>query len=134
MLRYVDDSQPGITRKRSGRYWQYFGPDGRRITDRGEIDRLNAIGMPPAYRKCWFCPSPDGHIQAIGYDARGRRQYRYHPDFRARKDSQKFERLARFGACLPRLRKKVEADIKGRAIGLDTVVAAVVRLIDATSM
>ncbi len=134
MLRYVDDSQPGITRKRSGRYWRYFDAHGKRITDRGEIDRLNAVGMPPAYRNCWFCPSPDGHIQAIGYDARGRRQYRYHPDFRAHKESQKYERLAAFGAALPKLRRKVEQDIKGRAIGLDTVVAAVVRLIDATQM
>jgi DNA topoisomerase-1 len=134
MLRYVDDSQPGIIRKRAGRYWKYFGPDGARITDRDEIDRLNAIGMPPAYERCWFCPSPDGHIQAIGYDAKSRRQYRYHPEFRARKESQKFERLAAFGAALPKLRRKVEKDIKGRAIVLDTVVAAVVRLIDATAM
>jgi DNA topoisomerase-1 len=134
MLCYVDDSQPGITRRRRGRYWQYFGPDGERITDRAEIDRLNAIGMPPAYERCWFSAKPNGHIQAIGYDARGRRQYRYHPEFRARKESQKFERLAAFGAALPKLRKKVEEDIKVRGIGLDTVVAAVVRLIDATQM
>src|SRR5687768_13906247 len=104
MLCYVDDSRPGITRRRRGRYWQYFGPDGERIADRAEIDRLNAIGMPPAYQRCWFCPKPNGHIQAIGYDARGRRQYRYHPEFRARKESQKFERLAAFGAALPKLR------------------------------
>jgi DNA topoisomerase-1 len=134
MLCYVDDSRPGITRRRSGRYWQYFGPDGRRVTDREEIDRLNAIGMPPAYERCWFCPKPNGHIQAIGYDARGRRQYRYHPDFRARKESQKFERLAAFGTALPKLRKKVEEDLRSRGIALDTVVAAVVRLIDATQM
>ena len=79
-LRFVDDTEPGITRQRKGRYWQYFGPDGKRITDRDEIDRLNAIGMPPAYEKVWLCPDPNGHIQGIGYDARGRRQYRYHPD------------------------------------------------------
>jgi DNA topoisomerase-1 len=133
-LRYVDDSRPGITRKRSGRYWMYFDPDGARITDRDEIDRLNAIGLPPAYERCWLSPFPDGHIQAIGYDARGRRQYRYHPDFRARKDVQKYERLAAFGAALPKLRRKVEADMKDRDITLDTVVAAVVRLIDSTHM
>ena len=91
-------------------------PDGKRITDRDEIDRLNAIGMPPAYERCWFCPFPNGHIQAIGYDAKGRRQYRYHPDFRAKRDASKYERLAAFGAALPKLRKQVEEDIKGKAI------------------
>ena len=134
MLRYVDDSQPGITRKRRGRYWQYFGPDGNRITDREEINRLNAIGMPPAYERCWFCPDPDGHLQAVGYDARGRKQYRYHPDFRARQENQKYERLAAFGRKLPKLRKTVEQDINGRATDPNTVIAGVVRLIDSTQM
>jgi len=134
MLHYSDDGSPGISRKRQGRYWQYLDAKGGRISDRDEIDRLNAIGMPPAYEKCWFCPSPNGHIQAIGYDARGRRQYRYHPDFRARKDSQKYEKMAAFGDALPKLRKKVAEDIKVRGIKCDTVVAAVVRLIDATHM
>lgn len=132
MLRYVDDTMPGITRKRHGRYWQYFNAKGKRVTNRDEIDRLNAIGMPPAYQRCWFCPSPDGHIQAIGYDARGRRQYRYHPDFRARRDKDKYARLAAFGRQLPKLRKRVAADITGKATEFDAVVAAVVRLIDET--
>jgi DNA topoisomerase I len=134
MLCYVDDTLPGITRKRRGRYWMYFDAAGKRISDREEIDRLNAIGMPPAYERCWFCPMPDGHIQAIGYDARGRRQYRYHPDFRAHKENEKYERLAAFAAALPRLRAKVEEDIAGKAISPDTVVAAIIRLIDATHM
>ena len=133
-LRYVDDSLPGITRKRSGRYWQYFDSDGKRITDRDEIDRLNAIGMPPAYERCWFCPHPNGHIQAIGYDARGRRQYRYHPDFRARQEVLKYERLADFGRALPKLRKRVEEDIAGKPTSCEAVIAAVVRLIDTTQM
>jgi DNA topoisomerase-1 len=81
-LIYVDDSRPGITRKRNGRYWQYFSPDGKRIADRDEIDRLNAIGLPPAYRDAWFCPKANGHIQATGYDDKGRKQYRYHIGFR----------------------------------------------------
>ena len=132
MLRYVDDSKPGITRKRRGRYWQYFGPDGERITDRDEIDRLNAIGLPPAYERCWLCPDPKGHIQAIGYDARGRKQYRYHPDFRAQQESRKYERLAEFGRALPKLRKRVEEDIAGRKLSCETVLAAVVRLMEAT--
>ena len=133
-LRYVDDSTPGITRKRRGRYWLYFDAKGGRITDREEIDRLNAIGLPPAYEKCWFCPKPDGHIQAIGYDARGRKQYRYHPDFRAQQETLKYERLARFGECLPRLRKRLAKDLQGKATDRDTVLAAVVRLIDETQM
>jgi DNA topoisomerase I len=135
MLCFVDDSTlPGITRKRKGRYWQYFAPDGSRITDRDEIDRLNGIGMPPAYVRCWFCPKPNGHIQATGYDARGRKQYRYHPDFRAKQEAAKYERLADFGAALPKLRKKVEEDLAGKPTARDTVLAAVVRLIDETRM
>ena len=133
-LCYVDDGTPGITRKRRGRYWQYFDAKGRRITDRDEIDRLNAVGMPPAYENCWFCPKPNGHIQAVGYDARGRKQYRYHPDFRARQETAKFDRLAEFGRALPKLRKRVEADIKGKPTSCEAVIAAVIRLIDATQM
>jgi DNA topoisomerase-1 len=135
MLSFVDDSiLPGITRQRRGRYWQYFAPDGSRITDREEIERLNGVGMPPAYERCWFCPKPEGHIQATGYDARGRKQYRYHPDFRAQREAAKYERLAAFGRALPKLRKRVEEDLKGKATARDTVLAAVVRLIDETRM
>ena len=133
-LCYVDDSSPGITRKRKGRYWQYFDPKGKRITDRDEIDRLNAIGMPPAYEKVWLCPDPNGHIQGIGYDDRGRRQYRYHPEFRAEQEELKYDRLADFGRALPKLRKRVEQDIKGNPTSGEAVIAAVVRLIDATHM
>ncbi len=134
MLRYVDDSTAGITRRRKGRHWQYFDPKGARITDRAEIDRLNAIALPPAYRKCWFCPDPNGHIQAIGHDARGRRQYRYHPDFRAERDARKYDRLVEFGAALSKLRKQVKTDIAGKATSCETVIAAVIRLIDASHM
>jgi DNA topoisomerase-1 len=134
MICYVEDSGPGITRKRRGRYWMYFAPDGSRITDREEIDRLNAVGMPPAYERCWFCPKPDGHIQATGYDARGRKQYRYHPGFREQQENIKYERLARFGRCLPLLRKRIEKDIAGKPTAKETVLAAVVRLVDETHM
>ena len=135
MLRYVDDSLlPGITRKRKGRYWQYFSPDGSRISDRDEIDRLNAIGLPPAYQRCWLCPDANGHIQAIGYDARGRKQYRYHPDFRAERETRKYERMAAFGRALPKLRRRVEQDLRRTYLELQTVAAAVVRLIDETNM
>jgi DNA topoisomerase-1 len=129
-LCYVDDSQPGITRRRHGRYWQYLDPHGKRITDRDEIDRLNAIGLPPAYVDAWFCPRPDGHIQAIGYDDKGRKQYRYHPGFRERQEAAKYDRCADFGRVLPRLRKRVEADLRKRSLSRETVVAAIVRLLD----
>ena len=105
-------------------------PDGKRITDRDEIDRLNAVGMPPAYEKVWFCPHPNGHIQAVGYDDKGRKQYRYHPDFRERQEAAKYDRCAEFGKVLPKLRKRVEADLRKRKLARDTVVAAVVRLLD----
>ena len=129
-LCYVDDSRPGITRKRHGRYWQYFDAEGKRVTDRDEIDRLNAIGLPPAYRDAWFCPDPNGHIQATGYDDKGRKQYRYHNGFRERQEAAKYERCAEFGKALPKLRKRVEADLRKRRLSRDTVVAAVVRLLD----
>jgi DNA topoisomerase-1 len=130
-IAYVEDKLvPGITRKRRGRYWQYFDAEGRRVTDREEIDRLNAVGLPPAYERAWFCPDPCGHIQAIGYDAKGRKQYRYHPRFREQQDAEKYAKLAAFGHALPKLRKKVEQDLARRAVSKETVVAAVVRLLD----
>ena len=130
MLRHSSDSEPGITRKRQGRYWAYFDAEGQRITDRAEIDRLNAIGLPPAYENAWFCADADGHLQATGVDARGRKQYRYHPDFRARRETAKYEGLLEFGKALTRLRRRVEQDLKRRDLSRDSVLAAVVRLLD----
>jgi DNA topoisomerase I len=130
MLRHSSDAEPGITRKRVGRYWAYFDAQGERVTDRDEIDRLNAIALPPAYENAWFCADPNGHLQATGIDARGRKQYRYHPLFRARRESAKFDGLLEFGKALPRLRRRVEQDLKRRTLTRDTVLAAVVRLLD----
>ena len=129
-LRHVDDKKPGITRKRAGHGWAYFQPSGERITERAEIDRLNAIALPPAYTDAWFCPLPNGHIQATGVDARGRKQYRYHTDFRASQEADKYEHCADFGRALPKLRARVAADLAGRKLARDTVIAAVVRLLD----
>lgn len=129
-LLHSDDSGPGIRRRRKGRYWQYFDAEGMRITDRAEIERLNAIALPPAYRDAWFSPHPNGHIQATGYDEKGRKQYRYHSDFRARRDKSKYDRTADFGRALPRLRKRVAADLRKRSLSRDTVAAAIVRLMD----
>jgi DNA topoisomerase-1 len=130
VLRHSSDTEPGITRKRMGRYWAYFGPAGERITDRDEIDRLNAIGLPPAYTDAWFCTDPLGHLQATGIDARGRKQYRYHLDFRQRRENAKFGGLLEFGKALPKLRRRVERDLKRRGLSREAVLAAVVRLLD----
>ncbi|MFL6733495.1 MAG: DNA topoisomerase IB [Sphingomicrobium sp.] len=130
MLRHSSDTEPGITRKRIKNAWGYFDAEGNRITDRDEIDRLNAIGLPPAYTDAWFCADPSGHMQATGIDARGRKQYRYHEDFRARRDAVKYDGLLEFGKALPRIRRRVEADLKRRKLSRETVLAAVVRLLD----
>ena len=130
VLRHSSDTEPGISRKRMGRYWAYFDAEGTRITDRDEIERLNAIALPPAYVDAWFCADPDGHLQATGIDARGRKQYRYHREFREKRDSEKYAGLLEFGKALPRLRRRVEQDLKRRKLGRDTVLAAVVRLLD----
>ena len=129
-LVHATDTIPGITRKAMKRGWAYFTPDGRRIVDRDEIDRLNSVGMPPAYRDCWFCPSPHGHIQATGYDDRGRKQYRYHPEFRAAREAEKYGGCAAFGRALPRLRSRIEADLSTRGLRKERTIAAVVRLLD----
>ncbi len=130
MLNYVDTSAAGITRRKRGQHWHYFTPDGDRIRDAAEIARLNRLGVPPAYRRVWFSPDPAGHLQAIGFDAKGRKQYRYHEDFRARRDADKYDRCGAFGAALPKLRAVVERDIAVRGLGRDKVLGAIVRLLD----
>jgi|tagenome__1003787_1003787.scaffolds.fasta_scaffold20988636_7 DNA topoisomerase-1 len=130
-LRHSSDSEPGYTRRKHGRYWQYFDENGERVTDRDEIDRLNAIALPPAYENAWFCRDSNGHLQATGIDARARKQYRYHADFRARRDKKKYTGTLEFGAALPKLRRKVAADLKKPVHSRDAVLAAVVRLLDA---
>lgn len=130
IILYHDDSEPGITRKKMRNGWGYYQADGVRITDRIQIDRLNAIGLPPAYRDAWFCPSPDGHIQAVGWDEKGRKQYRYHANFRATQEAAKYELCAPFGHALPKLRARVASDLARRGLDKDIAVAAVVRLLD----
>ncbi|MEO5613212.1 MAG: DNA topoisomerase IB, partial [Sphingomicrobium sp.] len=130
MLRHSSDSEPGFTRKRIKSAWGYFDTAGKRVTDRAEIDRLNALALPPAYTDAWFCTDPNGHLQATGIDARGRKQYRYHAAFRERRDAAKFDGLLEFGKALPKLRRRVEQDVKRRKLGRETVLAAVVRLLD----
>lgn len=129
-LHYAYCDQPGISRRALARGWAYFDAAGQRITDRAEIDRLNAIALPPAYRDAWFSPSPDAHILATGVDARGRKQYRYHPQFRARKESEKYRNCRAFGERLPALRRRVARDLRGRMPTAGRAIAAVVRLLD----
>ena len=129
-IEYVDDQSPGITRKKSGRGWAYFDPKGKRITDRDEIERLNRIALPPAYTNAWFCPKDCGHLLATGIDARGRKQYRYNPEFRTRQEAEKFDGCAGFGRLLPKVRKRVAKDLAKRSLTRDRAVASVVRLLD----
>ncbi|GAA0667957.1 DNA topoisomerase-1 [Sphingomonas insulae] len=129
-ITYCDDSKPGITRKKVRNGWAYYAANGDRITDRDEIDRLNAVGLPPAYRDAWYCPKPNGHIQAIGWDEKGRKQYRYHTDFREAQEAAKYEKCADFGHCLPKIRKRVEEDLASRGLHKDRAIAAIVRLLD----
>ena len=133
MLRHSSDSEPGYSREKKGTGWAYFDGD-TRVTDRDEIERLNALALPPAYVDAWFCKSPNGHIQATGKDARGRKQYRYHADYRAKQDASKYAGALEFGEALPRIRKRVEQDLRRRSLGRDQVLAAVVRLLDTEHM
>ena len=131
-LHYVDDTQPGIRRKTLRGKFQYFDAKGVRIKDAAKIQRLNALAVPPAYTDVWICADPRGHLQATGRDARGRKQYRYHPRWREVRDSDKYSRLQAFGEALPKLRKKLEAQIAEPGFTREKVLATVVMLLDAT--
>ena len=133
-LRYVDVELPGITRRRAGRGFVYHGPSGRSLSGRASLDRIRAIAIPPAWTDVWICPDPRGHIQATGRDAAGRRQYRYHPAFRARREAGKFARLIRFGERLPRIRRRVQRDLARRGLPRAKVLAAVVALLELTRL
>jgi DNA topoisomerase-1 len=130
----VSPDDPGILRRRAGRGFTYISPAGRRITAERTLERIRAIVIPPAWTDVWICPDPNGHIQAVGNDARGRRQYRYHPAFRARRDRAKFDRLIRFGKALPRIRRQVRADLRRHGLPRPKVLAAVVRLLELTRL
>jgi DNA topoisomerase-1 len=131
-LRYVTDDRPGITRRRSGRGFSYRTPDGKVLRDRARIETIRALAIPPAWTDVWICPNPNGHLLATGRDARGRKQYRYHPDWRAIRDATKFDRMVPFGATLPAVRERIERDLALRGLPREKVLAAVLRLIDMT--
>ena len=134
-LVYVTDQMPGIRRLRRGKNFAYQAPDGRWLRDDEARERIRRLAVPPAYRDVWICPLPNGHLQATGRDARGRKQYRYHPDFRGARDATKFERMLAFGMVLPRIRGKVSRDLAKRVgthLSRDAVLATLVRLLDTT--
>ena len=131
-LVYVSDSEPGITRRRAGKGFSYRDPDGKAVKDRETLDRIRSLAIPPAYTDVWICADPNGHIQATGRDARGRKQYRYHPRFREARDSTKYERMLDFAAALPALRARVDEDMSRRGMPREKVLATVVHLLETT--
>src|SRR6185503_18118923 len=132
-LTYVTDSDVGITRKRVGNGFAYYQPDGTLIRDRAVRKRLAQLAIPPAWTDVWICPDPNGHMQATARDAKGRKQYRYHPRFRARRDESKFGRMLTFSAALPKLREQIEKDIQsGEGLSRRKLLATLVRLLDRT--
>jgi DNA topoisomerase-1 len=130
--KYVDDSIPGILRLRSGKGFRFVLPDGRRLRDRASLARIKALVIPPAWTDVWICPHPDGHIQAIGRDKRGRKQYRYHARFREIREETKYERMLQFAEALPAIRAKVDLDLGLSGLARDRVLATVVRLLEIT--
>jgi DNA topoisomerase-1 len=129
-LRRTDCSVPGITRKRAGRGFAYYD-DGVRIEDPEVITRIRGLGIPPAWNDVWICPYPNGHLQATGIDAAGRKQYRYHEAWRTRRDAEKFDDMTRFARALPALRERVEADLTATdELTRERVLACAVRLLD----
>ena len=133
-LRYVVTEGPGIARKRVGRGFSYIGADGRPLNDKAELARIRSLAIPPAWTNVWICPSKTGHIQAIGRDAKGRKQYRYHPLYRQVRDATKFGRMIAFAAALPKIRKKVPEDLDLPGLPKQKVLATVVGLLEATSI
>ena len=129
-VRDVDPAGPGLRRRRVGRGFGYLDERGRRITDPAVIDRIKALAIPPAWADVWICPDPWGHIQAYGLDARGRRQYRYHDEWRARRDRDKHDRMLELARALPRLGRRLRRDLAIDGLGRDRVLACAVRLLE----
>lgn len=136
-LVWVSDAMPGLRRERRGDAFAYIDAQGRELTDPDRLQQIRRLAIPPAYTEVWICPLPNGHLQATGRDARGRKQYRYHPDFRAHREDHKFERLREFGQALPRIRRRVAEDLQASLRGGPSrtlVLATLVRLLDSTVM
>jgi DNA topoisomerase-1 len=131
-LTYVTDGTAGIRRRRSGTGWTYFAANGLRIRNADVRKRLDSLAIPPAWTDVWICPDPDGHIQATARDARGRKQYRYHASYREARDRSKFRRMLEFSEALPRLRERMEKDLRSPTLDRNQLLATLVRLLDRT--
>jgi len=131
-LVYVTDAAPGYTRRRAGGGFSYRGADGKALRDKKALERIRSLAIPPAWTDVWICASPNGHLQATGRDARGRKQHRYHPRFREVRDSAKFEHLAAFAKALPALRAQIERDMRKQGLPREKVLATIVHLLDTT--
>lgn len=131
-LRYVLDLAPGITRRRAGKGFYYVSADGRRVSDRETLSRIRSLAIPPAWTGVWICPDPRGHLQATGFDSKGRKQYRYHPRWREVRDGAKYDRMLAFAAALPAIRERTDRDLSLPGMPRERVLAAVVRLLDDT--
>ena len=131
-LRYVSDTSPSYSRKRGGKSFSYFDKDGKRIMNPDVLRRIKSIGVPPAYEAVWICPSPNGHLQATGLDARGRKQYRYHAKWRELRNQDKYEHLMEFAGALPGLRRRVAADLRRNGLPREKVLATIVSLLETT--
>ena len=131
-LDYVTDGVPGISRRRAGKGWAFYRPDGTHITDPQERLRIASLAIPPAWADVWICADPKGHIQATARDARGRKQYRYHTLYREARDHSKFRRMLEFSELLPAIRERVERDLAGPELSRRQTLAATVRLLDRT--
>src|SRR3989344_4883463 len=133
-LVFTTDDMPGITRKRRGKGFSYHDNKGRLIRDKAVRKRIDSLAIPPAYEQVWICPDPNGHLQATGRDARGRKQFRYHPAYREQQEAAKFARLASFGAKLPAIRERVEKDISSKGTSRTCVMATIIHLLDCTAI
>ena len=131
-LRYVSDAAPGITRRRAGAGFSYVSPDGAALHAVDELHRIRRLAIPPAWQDVWICARADGHLQATGRDARGRKQYRYHPRWREVRDETKYARMIAFGRTLPHIRRQVSRDLRRPGLPREKVLATVVRLLERT--
>jgi DNA topoisomerase-1 len=133
-LRYVSDESPGIRRRKQGSGFAYLGPDGKTVRDPATLGRIRSLAVPPAWTEVWICPSPNGHIQATGRDARGRKQYRYHARWRSVRDETKYHKSIAFARALPKIRARVAADLARPGLPREKVLACVVKLLESTAI
>ncbi len=131
-LRYVSDERPGLRRERRGKGFSYREAGGNLVKDEKTLARIKSLAVPPAWTEVWICPSPSGHLQATGRDARGRKQYRYHPRWREVRDETKYSRMIAFGEALPKIRERVREDMSRRGLPREKVLATIVRLLEST--